>query len=637
MTGIYGCSSFRDGKPTAHILDRMFHGLPSTTESHRYEWTSADAHAGIGVTQPKWKVLADHYAVDRRQSLACCLDGFVYDDSAPRNPAPKSAGAARRLLKGYLHDGVDHFARCNGSFNLALWDQRYRRLLLVNDKLGQRPLFYCHHNGNLLFASYLARLPASGLCTPEVDFEGFVDLLSYGFVLNDRTLFDKIRLLPPGSVLSWEKGKFEIHQFPGFDQIEPQGRYDTKRRDELVDIFRDAVARSLCTTAKTAISLTGGLDSRCILAAAANQRLPFVTQTGGIADSTDFLAAREMANTVNAEHYFAPLHPEHLENSLLPTIMYQGALVATLHSHAYHALDRPAPTLANVQGIGGEFTRGADWISERELSHTRLHGDTVMKKLSPNESARLRGISLWNRRYTKDAQLAAISHATQLQGKYNPSDHPYSILKLISLYDLCRIQLNKAIVVTRTAREIFLPYLDHRWVEAVAAIPLHYRIRHNIQKDLIACLQPELLKTVYTETLLPMDATRNRLRINQSVYRWTRRLESKTGIRLGPRLAPAMLYNDWIRGPMRAIISDLLHNPDAAFCEYLDRKVVNRLIDEHMSGKANWQHIISALTVFELAHHIWISPSMDFDLEPDAQLGNSELHPAIDRVGQMSG
>ena len=56
---------------------------------------------------------------------------------------------------------------------------------------------------------------------------------------------------------------------------------------------------------------------------------------------------------------------------------------------------------------------------------------------------------------------------------------------------------------------------------------------------------------------------------------------------------------------MRPVLVKLLYNPDAAFRDYLRWEVVESLLDRHFSGKDNWEHLVAALTVFEIAHRLW--------------------------------
>ena len=57
---------------------------------------------------------------------------------------------------------------------------------------------------------------------------------------------------------------------------------------------------------------------------------------------------------------------------------------------------------------------------------------------------------------------------------------------------------------------------------------------------------------------------------------------------------------------MRAALNDLLYSPTAAFRDYLDWKAIEPLLNQHFSGKDNWEHLLASLTVFEVANQLWV-------------------------------
>jgi hypothetical protein len=63
---------------------------------------------------------------------------------------------------------------------------------------------------------------------------------------------------------------------------------------------------------------------------------------------------------------------------------------------------------------------------------------------------------------------------------------------------------------------------------------------------------------------------------------------------------------------MRERLGDLLYNPRAAFRAYLQGEMINTLLDQHFSGKANWEHLVGTLAVFEISHRLWVEPDPRF-------------------------
>jgi asparagine synthase (glutamine-hydrolysing) len=90
----------------------------------------------------------------------------------------------------------------HGMFAFALWDRRRRRLLVARDRLGIKPLYFSTANGEIVFASEIKALFASGL-RPSVNADVLPEFLATRFVSGDQTFFQGVRRLEPGCTLTW--------------------------------------------------------------------------------------------------------------------------------------------------------------------------------------------------------------------------------------------------------------------------------------------------------------------------------------------------------------------------------------------------------------------------------------------------
>ena len=88
---------------------------------------------------------------------------------------------------------------CDGMFAFAIWDGRRRTLLLVRDRLGVKPLYYCVLPQGLLFGSEVKAILEHPAAPRDLDLEAFAAYLTFGFTPPPRTMFDGISKLGPGS------------------------------------------------------------------------------------------------------------------------------------------------------------------------------------------------------------------------------------------------------------------------------------------------------------------------------------------------------------------------------------------------------------------------------------------------------
>ncbi len=609
MSGIYGFAAQKDIADPVALLGRMLDAIPVPGPSIQHDWTSRKGRVGLGAIHPARIGEPGHLAEDRSRGMVCVLDGVVYRDAdAPGENLVEPDGAAF-LLARYLESGAECLSQVSGSFNVAWWDDKAQRLVLANDKLGQRLMFFGCRNGVFAFASLLARVMATGLMSPQIDVEAWADLISYEHTVGERTLFTDVKILPPASVLTCTNGRVDVKRYWDIGQIEPHGRYDQRRLDEIEALFRRAVRRSIRPDISVAIDLTGGLDSRGILAAAASMQLPFVTHTGGQSDSTDVVLAQQAAAAVGAEHIFEPVGPERLAEWLVPMVRYQGGIISTLHSHPCQHFDMPLPFDAVVQGIGINYMRG-HWVSAADLEVDTLPAvkGFLKRKMLSHTAKHLDVGELWKPEFRRIGLQSPDEHLENLFNRYGTRDRPVAVLDCISLHERCRKFLNKAILIVRAVREVYYPYFDHELILALASIPMRDRVTNKIQVDMIERFFPSLLDIPSAKTLVPMSASPSRVWMTQRYWAVRRRVSKRFGLPENvPTKVPNLYYPRWTRNEMRPALVELLYNPDAAFRAYLRWEIVETLLDRHFSGKDNWEHLVAALAVFEIAHRLWVT------------------------------
>ena len=108
------------------------------------------------------------------------------------------------LLAGYQHWGIDKLvARLRGMFAFALWDQNRRKLFLVRDRLGVKPLVYAATGGRLLFASTVAALRSTRAVNTEIDPVAVPEYLEFSFVTDVHSVYRNVSKLPPATILEW--------------------------------------------------------------------------------------------------------------------------------------------------------------------------------------------------------------------------------------------------------------------------------------------------------------------------------------------------------------------------------------------------------------------------------------------------
>lgn len=203
---------------------------------------------------------------------AVAFNGELYDYRERRRSYAqpfRTDSDTELLLAAHARHGRDMCRHLGGMFAFALWDEARQRLVCGRDRFGEKPLYYARGDGGeLLVASELPALLASGLVLPHVDRTALAAYLRMGFVPEGLTMFREVRQLPPGHTLLCEDGRLTLERF--WTPPPPVAR--PPRPAEAVRLFRvlmeQAVERSLVADVEVGILLSGGLDSTTVAALA---------------------------------------------------------------------------------------------------------------------------------------------------------------------------------------------------------------------------------------------------------------------------------------------------------------------------------------------------------------------------------
>lgn len=171
------------------------------------------------------------------------------------------------VLAAYREWGTDCVARFNGIFALALWDVAKRRLWLVRDRLGVKPLYYSLAGGVLRFASEIKAILADTAVVRRPSIRGLNAFLSFGYVPAPLTGFEGIEQLLPAHEAIVENGRVEISRYWSVSMRTIE-RSDDDALEEFGERFEQAVRRQLVSDVPLGSFLSGGVDSAAVAAAA---------------------------------------------------------------------------------------------------------------------------------------------------------------------------------------------------------------------------------------------------------------------------------------------------------------------------------------------------------------------------------
>jgi asparagine synthase (glutamine-hydrolysing) len=242
----------------------------------------------------------DHALIDFETGDYLVLCGEVYNKDILD---PK-----KYILEACQQGDLGKLRQLNGSFLAAVYDHKKEKLILLNDRFGSKKLFYCPEKDHFYFSPRMSPLMRL-VSKKKIRKDALLDFFIFGYYLGDKTFDENIFQLPPASIIEISKQSFSVKNYWTYPQ---DGKYDARKKDVLCDelglYWQNAVESRIKNNEKIIIEISGGLDSRAILAAAlkSTPKENILLYTFGDEKSFDCEIGKNIAKTLGIQHVYLP-------------------------------------------------------------------------------------------------------------------------------------------------------------------------------------------------------------------------------------------------------------------------------------------------------------------------------------------
>lgn len=507
---------------------------------------------------------------------------------------------------------VDHF---RGMFAFGLWDRNQETLFLARDRLGIKPLYYASlADGTFIFASELKGLLAHSTLSREMDPYAIEEYFSFGYIPEPRTIFKQAFKLSPGHSLTLHSGQ---------NQVQPRQYWDVpfmdhslisiqEAQEELIIRLQEAVKIRLMSEVPLGAFLSGGVDSSAVVAMMAGiMKDPVNTCSISFGDPTfnESQHAQKVADRYQTQHHveqvnkddfdlidkLASLYDEPFaDSSAMPTyrvcelakkrvtVALSGdggdENLAGYRRYRWHLYEErmrsilPSGIRKPLFGLLGNLYPKADWAPkflrakstfeslardpvEGYFHSVSILGDKMREQLFSNSFKH----SLQN----YQAVEVLRSHASKCPVHDPLSQVQYLDMKTYLVGDILT-KVDRASMAH--SLEVRVPLLDHKLVEWISSIPPSLKLHGKEGKF--------VLKKAL-ETYLPDDI----------LYR------DKMGF--------AVPLASWFRGPLRQKLHKALMGPTLADTGIFNQSFLEKMLDQHQSGKRDYSAPLWTLLMFE--------------------------------------
>ncbi len=301
----------------------------------------------------------------------CWVEGEIYNLKILREQfSLKKENIAGIILAAYNKDVLKEFLnRADGFFCCLIYDASLERLFFVADRLGLKPLYLWKENDALMaWSSEIKGLTAFEQFEKNISKENILDFLHCGQYLENTTPFKNINLLPPSSILCIDcktRKLISIEKYWSWEQIQTINISYEEAVTRFGVLLKKAVHSRMESEDDLCISLSGGLDSRLILAAAIEIKPAIKTFTFGIRNSYEQRIAKKVAKTAKVENFLFPPTKDNWFDKRIEGIWKTDGMLNFIHMHGsvFHEAFRKINPIC-IHGIGGGILLGGRMLSD---------------------------------------------------------------------------------------------------------------------------------------------------------------------------------------------------------------------------------------------------------------------------------
>ena len=290
-------------------------------------------------------------------------------------------GDTEVVLAAFRHWGLEGaLKRFNGMFALAWWSAAERRLILVRDRLGIKPLYW-HQTleGTLVFASEVRALLASGKVRRALNRDAVADQWMYGTVHAPATIVSGVQLLEPGSLLVAQDEDIRVAQWwdPADEALGEPALDDRARRMRIRELLSDSVALRMRSDVAYGAFLSGGIDSSAVvglMSEVATQPVSTFSVTFAEAALDESPWSRAVAKRFGTDHHELRLTPEDFLAQVphgLDAMDHPSA--DGLNTYVVSGATRRAGVKVALSGLGGDELFAGYPVFERSARLAKLN------------------------------------------------------------------------------------------------------------------------------------------------------------------------------------------------------------------------------------------------------------------------
>lgn len=557
------------------------------------------------------------------QEKCIVIIGEIYGNrNAPYNfDLVTSEEKFKIILHLFSKHGLEFVNFINGSFSLAIYDFKSKKLLIANDRYGLFPIYYAISDGVFLFASEVKSILTLKSFPRILDHKSVADFFSFGYILGNKTFFNDIKLLPPACVclIDARKGGVDFKRYWNFSFVENNYGSLEDIAEKVNSLLKISVNKRIPNEPESfGLGLSGGIDSRTILAHVNTDLLDQTFAfTMGMQQGFDRKIAQNMCDKLGIPHHFFQLEPENLHKTVEKVVSLTDGMFVFHHSYGINPLFRKLKKHFDIwlMGTAGELFQGRYLPPDTP----NLDSDEKLTKTLYQTNNALVPYYKQHKFFSRNYQNIAPYSYADLQEEIAKAGDVSATSKWTGFLMQNRVRrfINLGVVNIRSFFEVRLPFFDYDLIDYCITVPQHLMANNCVLQEIFSNNYPELGsiplgRLNFCNIPLARHLVHSQLEAKIGLYlseKWkklSRTLQSISSAKLkfiDPH--PIADIDYWYRTELRDFIENILLDSKTLARPYFNHEYIRELIRAHMTGKKNLADVLGALVTFEYWHRLF--------------------------------
>lgn len=327
MCGITGWYSFNNSEINYDVLkkmnDSLYHRGPNYGEVKTYK--------SVGLGHRRLSIIdlssnANQPMTTKDENYTIIYNGEIYNFIEIKTKliaigfSFSTNSDTEVVLKAFEAYGESCFKMFNGMFAIAIYDAKKDKLIISRDQYGVKPLYFYKDSEKLLFASEIKAIKLFPNINLTLNNQSLSEFLWYGNSLGNRTIYNEILQIEPGTYLTVSKVDYSSTKYFDINKIPQLKKTEKEATNDIKVLLEDAIKRHLVSDVQVGILLSGGIDSSAITAFASKHykgklntySIAFDFEKGG----NELKLARKVAEKFKTNHHEIKITGSDLVNVL---------------------------------------------------------------------------------------------------------------------------------------------------------------------------------------------------------------------------------------------------------------------------------------------------------------------------------